>query len=422
MSAIDQLLDPVALPKLAPVRQRFDRPRLVDVEGEISRLMAAGGYLSTMKKGGSVAITAGSRGIVNMPVILRALVREVRKAGCEPFVFPAMGSHGGATAEGQAELLQGMGIDEKSVEAPIRSSMETVRIGETEGGLPVYMDAYADKADALIVVNRVKPHVAYSGAYESGLMKMLAIGVGKQLGADFCHRMGFGRMAENVPAIAKMTIARKNVVCAVAVLENAFHETARIEFMRGTDIERREPELLREASLLTPRLFFDQLDVRILDEIGKDIAGTGFDTSVVGRYHTPFRTGGPQITRILTLDLTEASHGNANGVGILDFTTRRLYEKFSPEHTYPNSLTSTVPQSVKMPMALKNDRQAIQAAVKTCNVEDRDAVRLVRVKNTVELENIWVSESLTSYCERHPNLELLGPAAPFAFDGDGNLL
>jgi len=333
-----------------------------------------------------------------------------------------MGSHGGATAEGQAELLRGMGIDETSVEAPIRSGMETVRIGETDGGLPVYVDAHADRADAIIVVNRIKPHVAFNGSYESGLMKMIAIGVGKQLGADFCHRMGFGRMAENVPAIAGMAIAKKNIICAVGVLENAFHETARIELMRGADIAQREPELLKEASLLTPRIFFDHLDVLVLDEIGKNIAGTGFDTSIVGRYHTPFRTGGPQITRILTLDLTEASHGNANGVGILDFTTRRLYEKFRPEHTYPNSLTSTVPQSVKMPMVLKNDRQAIQAAVKTCNVEDRDAVRLVRVKNTVELEHIWVSEVLAPYCEQHPNLELLGPPAPFAFKEDGSLL
>jgi hypothetical protein len=422
MSSIDQLLGPIALPRVAPVRQRFDRPRLADIEGEITRQITTGGFFSSLKKGQNVAVTAGSRGISNMPLMLRTLVREIRKIGCEPFIFPAMGSHGGATAQGQAEMLQGMGIDEKSVEAPIRSSMETVQIGETDGGLPVYVDAYADKADAIIVVNRVKPHVAFSGPYESGLMKMIAIGVGKQLGADFCHRMGFGCMAENIPAIAKMTIARKNIVCAVGILENAFHETARIEIMRGTDIERRELELLKAAALLTPRLFFDQLDVLILDEIGKDIAGTGFDTSVAGRYHTPHRTGGPQITRMLALDLTEASHGNANGVGILDFTTRRLYEKFRPEHTYPNALTSTVPLSVKMPMVLKNDRQAIQAAVKTCNVEDRDAVRLVRVKNTVALENIWVSEILAPYCEQHPNLEVLGPAVPFAFREEGNLL
>ena len=422
MSSIDQLLDPIALPKVAPVRQRFDRPLLTDIEGEITRQLAAGGYFSSLQKGWRVAITAGSRGISNTPLILRTLVREVRKMGCEPFIFPAMGSHGGATAQGQAELLQGMGIHEQSVEAPICSGMETVQIGETDGGLPVYVDAHADRADAIIVVNRVKPHVAFNGPYESGLMKMIAIGIGKQRGADFCHRMGFGCMAENVPAIAKMTIAKKNIVCAVGILENAFHETARIAIMRGTDIAQREPELLREAALLTPRIFFDKLDVLILDEIGKNIAGTGFDTSVVGRYHTPFRTGGPQITRVLTLDLTDASHGNANGVGILDFTTRRLYEKFRPEHTYPNSLTSTVPDSVKMPMVLKNDRQAIQAAIKTCNVEDRGAARLVRVKNTVELEHIWVSEVLVPYCEQHPNMELLGPSAPFPFNEDGNLL
>jgi len=422
MSSIDQLLDPIALPKVAPVRQHFDRPQLADIEGEITRQIAAGGYFSSLKKGQSVAITAGSRGVSNMPLILRTLVREVKKIGCEPFIFPAMGSHGGATAQGQTKILQGMGIDEKSVEAPIRSSMETVQVGEADGGLPVYVDAYADKADAIIVVNRIKQHVAFSGPYESGLLKMIAIGVGKQLGADFCHRMGFGQMAKNIPAIAKAAIAKKNIVCAVGILENAFHETARIEIMRGADIAQREPELLNEARSLAPRIFFDTLDVLIIDEIGKNIAGSGFDTNVAGRYATPFRSGGPQITRILTLDLTDISQGNANGVGILDFTTQRLYEKFRPEQTYPNSLTSTVPLPVKLPMVLKNDRQAIQAAIKTCNVEDRDAVRLVRVKNTVELDNIWVSESLAPYCKQHPNLELLGPAAPFAFKEDGNLL
>jgi len=422
MSFIDQVLDPIVLPKMTPVRQRFDRPYLADIEGEIMRQLAFGDHFSSLKKGQSVAITAGSRGISNMPLILRTLVRAVKKIGCEPFVFPAMGSHGGATARGQTEMLQGMGIDEKSVEAPIHSSMEAVRIGETDGGLPVYVDAHADKADAIIVVNRFKHHMGFSGPYESGLMKMIAIGVGKQQGADFCHRMGFNRMAENIPAIAKVAIARKNIVCAVGILENAFHETARIEIMRGMDIAQREPELLKEAILLSPRIFFDTLDILVLDEIGKDIAGTGFDTSIVGRYHTPFRTGGPQITRMLALDLTEATHGNANGVGILDFTTRRLYEKFRPEHTYPNALTTTALLAAKMPMVLKNDRQAIQAAVKTCNVEDRDAVRMVRIKNTVELENIWVSEILTPYCEQHSNLEVLGPAVSFVFTEDGNLL
>lgn len=422
MSAIDDLLDPIKLPLMLPVRQHFERPVLHNLEASIAESVRAGGYLQALRPGQTVAISAGSRGISNLALVIRTLVREVRAAGADPFVFPAMGSHGGATAKGQAEMVQGLGIDENTVEAPIRSSMDTVLLATTADGLPVYMDKLAAESDGIIVVNRIKPHVAFRGPYESGLMKMLAIGLGKQKGADFCHRMGFGHMAVNIPAIGNMMVKKAPILCAVGLVENAYHETALAEVMHGRDIEIREPELLSEARRLAPRIFFDELDVLVLDEIGKNIAGTGFDTNVVGRFHTPFASGGPNITRVLTLDLTDQSHGNANGLGILDFTTKRAFEKFSPEHTYPNSLTSTVPTSVKVPMVLKNDRQAIQAAVKTCNVENRDTVRLVRAKNTVELDQIWVSAALEAYCRAHEQLEVVGNAEPFNFNSQGNLL
>lgn len=422
MSAIDDLLDPIPLPRMLPVRQHFERPVVEDVEAALMERLRAGGYLSSVRPGRTVAISAGSRGISNMPLIIRTLARAVREAGGEPFVFPAMGSHGGATAQGQAEMLRGLGIEESTVGAPIRASMDTVLLGETPEGLPVYMDRLASEADGIIVVNRIKPHVAFRGPYESGLMKMLAIGLGKQKGADFCHRLGFGHMAVNIPAIGGMMIEKAPILCAVGLVENAYHETAMVEVMTGPEILRREPELLKEAWRLSAKIFFDELDVLVLDEIGKNIAGTGFDTNTVGRFHTPFASGGPRITRVLTLDLTEPSHGNANGLGILDFTTQRVFKKFSPEHTYPNALTSTVPASVKMPMVLANDRQAIQAAIKTCNVEDRDAVRLVRIKNTVELDQIWVSASLEAYCRNHSHLEVVGVPQSFTFNTEGNLL
>ena len=272
-----------------------------------------------------------------------------------------------------------------------------------------------------MIINRVKPHVAFRGRYESGLMKMLAIGLGKQRGADICHDAGFGSMAKNIPSIGKALIEKTNILWASALLENAYHKTAKIEVLHANEIADKEPALQEESKRLSPRLYFDQLDVLILDEIGKDIGGTGFDTNLVGRYHTPYAEGGPNITRVAVLDLTERSHGNANGVGILDFTTRRFFNKMDFDQTYPNSLTSTVPTSVKLPMVLKNDREVIQAAIKTCNILDKNTVRLVRMKNTLAVGDISVSESLMNEVKTNEYLEVAGEAAAFKFDKDGNL-
>ena len=421
MSAIDSLLSPISIPKVIRVRQSFERPVVRDVAEEVSRVIESCGALRDARPGSRVAVTAGSRGISNIALILRTVVEKLRGAGCEPFLFPAMGSHGGATAEGQRRMLEGMGVTEDFVGAPIRSCMETVVVGTAPNGREIYMDRLASEADAVAVVNRVKPHVAYRGDYESGLMKMITIGMGKQAGADSAHRLGFGQMAGNVPAYAKVVMAKKNILFAVGILENAYHETAEIRAMRAREIESVEPEMLRRAWRLYPKLFFDKLDVLILDEIGKDISGTGFDTNILGRYHTPYASGGPDIARIGVLDITDKSHGNGNGLGILDFTTRRAFEKFDFEQSYPNSLTSTVPVSVKIPMVLKNDRQCVQAAIKTCNADDPSGVRLVRIKNTVSLDEIEVSENLSRYVSEHPNLEALGEAYDLPFGSDGNL-
>lgn len=421
MSAIDKLLEQIPIPRMVRARQTFDRPRVGDLDATLSRMLDDGGYLSKIRPGQRVAVTGGSRGITDIAIALKIVVREIRSAGGDPFIFPAMGSHGGATAEGQIHILHNLGVTEEFVGAPILASMDTVQIGTSEKGHPVYLDRYADEADAIVVVNRIKPHVAFRGSFESGLMKMVTIGMGKQKGADFAHMLGFGQMAEAVPAIGKVTIAKKNILCAVALLENAYHETAAVEVMEKDMIATREPELLKEAWRLYPKIFFDELDVLILDEIGKDISGTGFDTNIVGRYHTPYASGGPKITRVGALDITDKSGGNANGLGILDLTTRRAYEKFDFEQTYPNALTSTVPMSVKLPMVLKNDRQVIQAAIKMSNVLDRTAIRMVRAKNTVSLGEIEISENLIPLAKNHPNLSVVGNPYDMAFNDEGNL-
>lgn len=420
-SIINDLLDGVPLPRVAPVTQLFERPLVTDMEGEVLRGFQKNGCLMKLRKGQSVAVTAGSRGISNIHLIIRAVVRAVRQAGGEPFVVPAMGSHGGATAEGQVKLLAGLGIDEITVEAPIRSSMETVLVGTTLNGLPAYMDKIASEADAVIPVNRIKPHTSFRGYVESGVVKMIAVGLGKQKGAEVCHKLGYDHIAANIPEIAKIILMKKNILCGVGIVENAFHETANIEVLSTEELVAQEEALLKEAFRLSPKIFFDSLDVLVLDEIGKDISGAGFDCNVVGRYHNRNAYGGPQITRVVTLDITDKSKGNGNGIGMTDYTTRRAFYKFIPEQTYPNAITSTAPVSANMPVVFANDRQAIQAAIKSSHLRDFADVRLVRIKNTNEIRTIFVSESLIGYCREHPNLRVEGEAMPFVFNEAGNL-
>ena len=421
MGIISSLLDNVPIPKVVPVTQKFQRPKIENIEDELLSRLRSKGVLARIRSGSKIAVAVGSRGIENQPLMVKLMVREIKKRGADVFLVPAMGSHGGATAEGQQSMLQGMGFTREYIDAPIRASMDVVKIGTSANGLPVFVDKIAHDADGVVIINRIKPHVAFRGAYESGLMKMCAIGLGKQKGAEICHNLGFGRMAENVPAIAREVIGKLNILWAVALVENAYHETCEINVLEKTEIEKVEPVLQKRAKELSPKLHIDSLDVLIIDRIGKNISGTGFDTNVVGRYHTPYASGGPDITRILALDLTDESHGNANGVGILDFTTRRLFEKMEFEQTYPNSLTSTVPTSVKIPMVLENDRHAIQAAIKTCNIADKSAVRLARMRTTLHLDRLYVSGAVLPDVKKHPMMEIAGEPDELQFDSEGNL-
>ncbi len=258
----------------------------------------------------------------------------------------------GATASGQIAVLNHFGVTERSAGAPIRSSMETVRIGITSNGIPVHVDRLAHEADGIIVVNRIKPHVSFRGPYESGIMKMLAIGLGKQKGAEICHQLGFDRMSEVVLEIGREILARARIIAAVGLIENAYHETCRIVVLHPTEIEPMEPALLDDAWKLLPRFFFEQLDVLVIDEAGKNISGTGFDNNIVGRYTTDSAHGGPSISRIVVRDLTPETGGNANGIGIADVITRRVYDQFLFEDSYPNALTSTATRSVRIPMVM----------------------------------------------------------------------
>lgn len=422
MDIFDKLLGEVPIPKFIKCRQEFPRPILEDIEGELSKELIDKNLLKNIKAGQRIAITAGSRGVANIARMIKEVVRLVKEAGGEPFIVPAMGSHGGANAEGQASVLHGMGITEEFCGAPILSSMEVVCIGETDDGVPVYLDKYANEADGIVVMNRIKPHPAFRGPFESGVAKMIVIGLGKQKGAEACHRLGFGEMAKNIPAIASVVIKKKNIVFAIGILENAYDETYKIVAMDKNNLLELEPALQQESKDRLGRIYFDKFDVLVIDEIGKNITGTGMDTNIIGRYHTPYASGGPKITKLVVLDLTEESHGNANGIGLADFTTRRLFEKMKFEQTYPNSITSTLQETIKIPMVLDTDKLAIQGAIKTSNLTDYNTAKIVRMKNTIELEYIYVSESLFEEAKANPYLVIAGEPEELQFDEMGNIL
>jgi Lactate racemase N-terminal domain len=421
MGIVQDLLKDVPLPRIAPVRQRFAAPGLRDLRAAVQGELARPGVGETVRPGMRIALTVGSRGVARIAEITAAVVAELAARGAAPFLVPAMGSHGGATAAGQVELLARLGVTEESAGCPIRSSMEVVEVGRLPNGLAVLVDRHAHEADGIVVVNRVKPHTSFRGASESGLVKMIAIGLGKQKGADSCHALGFAHMAEHIVAMAEVALARERILFGVGVVENARDEPMTLAAMPARDIVARDRELLALARANMPRIPFDPMDVLVVDRMGKEYSGTGMDPNIIGRYTTPYASGGPRIEKLAVLDLTEKTHGNGLGVGLADFTTRRLVDRLDREAMYANALTSTVVVPVRIPATLDTEREAIQAAVKTCGARDRERVRLVRVRNTLHLGDLWISEALLGEAGANPDLTVLGEPQPMRFDDAGRL-
>ncbi|MGN7358076.1 lactate racemase domain-containing protein [Paenibacillus sp. SAF-054] len=422
MGILQELLKDIPIPKMAKVKVNFDDRQIDDLGSELSAKLREERIRQTIKPGMKIAIAVGSRGLDRIVELTAVTVKALKDAGAEPFIVPSMGSHGGATAEGQREVLAHLGVTEESAGCEIRSSMEVVKLGELPNGLPVYLDQYASEADGIVVINRVKPHTAFRGPVESGIMKMISIGLGKQRGAEACHQLGFKYMAENVPAMARMIMERKPVLFGVATVENAFDKVAVVEVLTPDEIVEKEPQLQMKAKELLPKLFFDQLEVLVIDQIGKNISGDGMDPNITGRYPTPYAHGGPDVNKMVVLDLTPQTEGNANGVGTADFTTQRLVDKMDREVTYANGLTSTVVAPTKIATTLPNDREAIQAAIKTSNVLDFNQAKVVRIKNTLVLSEIEVSEALFEYVKGHPQMELCSEPYEWTFDEQGNLI
>ncbi|WP_239565269.1 lactate racemase domain-containing protein [Brevibacillus fulvus] len=387
--------------------QHFPVPEIADVPLAVREAVGQAGVLGRIQAGDQVAIAVGSRGVADIPLIAREVVALVKAAGGAPFIVPAMGSHGGATAEGQRSVLEHLGVTESFVGAPIRSSMEVVKVGELPNGLPVYFDRYAYQADKVIVINRVKPHTAFRGPVESGLLKMITIGLGKQKGAEAAHSFGFKHMAEHVPAMARIALQKAPIIFGLATIENAHDRPAKIVAIPAERLHEDEPTLLAEAKRLMPRILLDPLDVLVVEEIGKDISGDGMDPNITGRFATPYASGGVQATRVVVLRLTDKTGGNANGIGLADVTTKKVFEQMDLAQGYANALTSTVVNTVRIPMFLETEELAIKAAIKTCNATDLAKARMIRIRNTLELKEIWISESLLAEARQHPQIRVI---------------
>ncbi|MCW4037404.1 MAG: nickel-dependent lactate racemase [Candidatus Bathyarchaeota archaeon] len=412
---------------MVEVHQKIPSPRLKDFASDIRDELEKAGLSKRIKLGAKIAITVGSRGIAQLPEIMAAVVEEVKKVGGEPFLITAMGSHGGATPEGQIEVLRSLGVTQESVGAPILATMEVDFIGRLDNGNPVYVDRNALKADGIIVVGRVKPHTDFKDQIESGLMKMMVIGLGKQRGAEMIHRFkseGFHRL---LPQAARLIMKKAPIILGLAIVENAWHQIAIIKAVKPENFEREEMELLTKAKGLLGRLPFKEIDVLIVGEIGKEISGTGMDTNVTGKFWLPGEHDplAPNIKRIVVLDLTEGTHGNAIGIGLADITTQKLVSKIDYQAMFVNVLTSGNTITGKTPVFLPNDRDAITMALHVCGDISPQKAKVVRIKNTQELERIWISESLyqtvKADTELQKKLEIKGEPREMQFDVLGTL-
>jgi hypothetical protein len=408
------------LPMMLRLRQTFARPRVADIPSSVAGSLEAAGL--AIKRGDTVAVGAGSRGIANIDTIVGATVRWLRDLGARPFVFPAMGSHGGGTADGQLSVLEHYGITEATMGCPIRATMEVDQVGEALG-LPVWLDRYAAEADWIGLVNRVKPHTDFKGSIESGLFKMMTIGLGKWKGAVQYHRANVSHGYETViTAVGREMLAKARIGFGVGVVENGYDETAHVEAFNARDLEAGERRLLKSAREWMARLPFSPIDVLIVEQVGKNISGSGMDTNVIGRPTNPFEPfpADPKILWIVALDITDESYGNATGLGNADFTTRRLVDKIDMKATLINSITACAPWGAKVPATYETDRDAIETARDCIGLTPPERARVVRIKNTLMLGELEVSQAFAAEVAKRGDLTVLGEG-PLRFDATGRL-
>jgi len=417
--------DMPTLPRIFPVRQKFDRTQIEDVAEATRRELARLDLGELVQPGQSVAITAGSRGIDRIGEILQAIVQHFQQLGAEPFLVPAMGSHGGGTAEGQVAILASLGITEASMGCPIRATMETKVVAQAPEGFDVHIDRYACEADHVVVCGRVKPHTGFTGDIQSGLLKMLLTGLGKHNGARLYHQATvdyeFGRI---VRSVAGEVLDQCSVIAGVAIVENALSKVMHVEAVPPGMFETRDQQLLTLATERMARLPFDEIDVLLVDEIGKEISGTGMDTNTIGRkYNDHAATGDerPRIKRIVVRGLSKKTGGNGNGIGMAEFCVARVLEQIDRKTTQINGITANHMGAAMLPPDLPTDRAALEAALSTIGLTPREQARLVWIKSTKELETLWGSEALLAEVKQRDDLNILGELQAFSFDSQGNL-
>ncbi len=397
----------IKLPKMVKIEQFFSDNHLDDIAAAVREETEA--HAASMKKGSSAAVLTGSRGINNIDIIVKTVVDVLYEAGLRPFIIPAMGSHGGGTSEGQEEVLRSYGITEESMGVPIDSSMATAVIGETPDGIEVHFSEAALAADYVIPVGRIKPHTDFSGPVESGLCKMLAIGGGKHNGCSRLHREGFAALAHIIPDAAQVILDRAPVPFGLAIIENAYENTHTIEAVPGNDILKREPELLQIAKSLMPRIKFGDVDVLVIGQIGKDISGTGMDPNIIGRdSYGPIQGADIRIKRIVIENLSNGAHGNAIGLGMGDFILREAVDKIDFGPTYTNGIASGNPEGIRIPVILDSEEEAIRAALQTAHGTDLTNPKIVKIKDTLHLSEIEVSENMLDLCSDEREFRIIG--------------
>ena len=400
MSILPKSAYEIQLPKMTPVTQLFPNEKLEDIGESVNREFQKESIRTAVQPGQSIAVLVGSRGISNLARIVKTTIDNLISLGADPFIVPAMGSHGGGIAEEQKKILEGYGIDEKTMNVPVIASMETKIIGRTPGGVPVHIDRRAYEAESIVPVARIKVHTDFDGPIESGLCKMLAIGGGKHNGCSRLHQEGFGQFPQLIPQTAAVMLEKLNIPFGVAILENGHEETYLIEAVPGKKILEREPQLLSVSRTLMPRLRFDRIDVLVVEQIGKDITGAGMDPNITGRRSVGTIKGfnGPQIKRILVLGLSDGTHNNATGCGVADFITEEARRMVELSSTYTNCIASGNPEAGRMPIIVKDEEEGLRAAIQTCSGIDVNDARVVKIQDTLHLVNIQVSENMLPLC------------------------
>jgi hypothetical protein len=409
----------ITIPPLHKVQRRLPEGTPVNIE-ETMRAQWDSLNLADQVSGKRIAIGVGSRGVANVVDMARTLASLIRESGGDPFVIPAMGSHGGSTAEGQIEVLAGLDVTEATVGCPVEATMETRIISQTDAGLPVYLDRFAADAAGFFIINRVKIHTDFHDRHESGLMKMLAIGLGNQVGATQIHNYGVYGLRTIIPDMANHIIQHSNLIAGIATVEDGYHRPVQLEILLADTIPQREPALLDTARALIPRLPVDDMDVLIIDWMGKEISGAGMDTNVIGRWRIEGEPEpeAPRVKAIVVLDLTEASHGNAAGIGLADFTVKRLLDKIDFDIFSLNIFTSSFLQRGRIPLVFPTDQAAIEAAITSvyrANRADHVQARVVRIRSTLDLDTVWVSTNVLREIEDSPDVVAAGPAEPLEF-------